>query len=229
MAILNIISLAIRLFALAWSLILTWRIRDWRIGFISGIVVLTAAPPIYHLIAGANAAAFTIQNPGIVGVAGSLFILFVVVMFQRAIQDQAETEKALRQTNDRLERARAELETRVQDRTASLRKSNEELRSSEEHYKSLFDQSNEALLLYTLDGRMIDANARALRLLGLPRSEILALTFPQLLSPEAQNDAEASIQKLASAGSCTFETILGRKGGEPFRAEVSASRSVLTG
>ncbi|HEX8941305.1 MAG TPA: PAS domain S-box protein [Candidatus Limnocylindrales bacterium] len=62
-------------------------------------------------------------------------------------------------------------------RVAGISLSNFRLRdrlvSSEERYRTLFEESPDALLLYGLDGRLLDCNEAGARLLGGPREAVL--------------------------------------------------------
>jgi diguanylate cyclase (GGDEF)-like protein/PAS domain S-box-containing protein len=54
-----------------------------------------------------------------------------------------------------------------------LEESQEKLRASEEEYRSLFEQSRDAIYITTREGRFIDINQAALELLGYTKEEIL--------------------------------------------------------
>ena len=56
----------------------------------------------------------------------------------------------------------------------------ERLRESEERYRTLFEESRDAVYMSTLDGRMIDANQAAVDLFGYPRPELLARSLDEL-------------------------------------------------
>ncbi|MCD6495027.1 diguanylate cyclase [Candidatus Bipolaricaulota bacterium] len=61
----------------------------------------------------------------------------------------------------------------------------ETLQASERRYRSLFEELSDALFLETLDGRILDVNDSACKLLGYTRDELLALTVPALLPENA--------------------------------------------
>lgn len=68
-----------------------------------------------------------------------------------------------------------------QDITESLC-AQEALRQKEERYRALFDRSLDAVYVHDLQGRFIDANPAALKLLGYQREEIQKLDFAAILA-----------------------------------------------
>jgi two-component system cell cycle sensor histidine kinase/response regulator CckA len=58
------------------------------------------------------------------------------------------------------------------------------LRESEERYRALFEQANDAVFLETPDGRILDVNERACQLFGYRREEFLQLSVDDIVPPE---------------------------------------------
>ena len=67
----------------------------------------------------------------------------------------------------------------LQDITAR-KQAEETLRESEEKYRSLFEESRDAIVLTTQQGKIIDANPAALELFGYIKEEILKMNFQKL-------------------------------------------------
>jgi PAS domain S-box-containing protein len=114
----------------------------------------------------------------------------------------------------------AELSNMV--RQASSRKEGERaLMMSEESYRSLFESSIDAVLLTTIDGRIISANSSACRMLGLAQEQV------QSMGSEGwavNNEAWAQLHReLAKKGSAKGELTFKREGGAEFTGEVSSS------
>lgn len=65
------------------------------------------------------------------------------------------------------------------------KKAEEEIRKSEDRYRSLFEQSSEGIFLHDLDGRILDVNARACEQTGYTREELLQKTVFDLIAPES--------------------------------------------
>jgi PAS domain S-box-containing protein len=74
--------------------------------------------------------------------------------------------------DEALQRARADLEQRVRERTAQLTYVNQELQDKEERYRRLVELSPDATVLQ-LEGRFVYANSAALRLFGAPGPDAL--------------------------------------------------------
>ncbi|MCK5837434.1 MAG: response regulator, partial [Desulfobacula sp.] len=93
---------------------------------------------------------------------------------------QVKTALRMKTAEDILRRQKDVLEEMVQERTAELTKSIIQmkheiderkktegmLKEREEKYRSLFEQSNDAIIIHHLNGDIIDFNQRALELLG---------------------------------------------------------------
>jgi diguanylate cyclase (GGDEF)-like protein/PAS domain S-box-containing protein len=80
----------------------------------------------------------------------------------------------------------------VARRTAELdhelivrRQTEEELSASEERHRLLFEQLSDALFVETLDGRILNVNESACKLLGYTHEELTQMTVPDLLPPGA--------------------------------------------
>jgi PAS domain S-box-containing protein len=57
------------------------------------------------------------------------------------------------------------------------------LRESEERYRSLFDNANDSILTFTLEGRVVSANRAYERLTGFTREELTGKTWDELIAP----------------------------------------------
>jgi len=97
-----------------------------------------------------------------------------------------------------------------------------ELRDSSLRYQSLFEQSNDAIYLITLDGIYLDANQRALDMLGYTLDELKALRQPQVVVPDERADSANVLQRmLAGEKIPLYERTLLRKDGSTFVAEIN--------
>jgi PAS domain S-box-containing protein len=75
-----------------------------------------------------------------------------------------------------------------------------ELKRSVERYQGLFELSNDAVFIHDHEGRLLDANERAVEMLGYSRAELLAMSVPDFHPPEALEDALAAFGELAKVG-----------------------------
>jgi len=98
--------------------------------------------------------------------------------------------------------------------------------SSADHYKALFDESADAFLLYK-DGKYIDCNHAAVKMLGCKDKAEVLNTAPLAFSARQQADGSLSTEKAKKVtslaltqGSLRFEWNHKRKCGEVFPVEV---------
>jgi len=108
----------------------------------------------------------------------------------------------LRQTKDALQNAHDDLEMRVQERTAELTKTNEELRreiaerkaaedalrKSEEKLRNIVEQSVDGIVLVDEEGTLIEWNRGQGRITGLSRAEVLGRPLWDVMFQVAANE-----------------------------------------
>jgi len=128
-----------------------------------------------------------------------------------------------KEAQEALQKAHDELEMRVEERTAELSKVNEELRRSEEKYKTLFNSAPTPIFI--MDGQsfnIIDVNTTALDCYQESREEMFKKTFSDLLFEE-DKELEEGLKKLTNH-QCGFYPRRRhiRKGGEPFYVNIVA-------
>ena len=107
--------------------------------------------------------------------------------------------------------------------TAIERKRAEEaLRQSESRYRTLFEQSRDAIWITTRDGKFIDANGTALALLGYDRDELLRLDVARLYAdPKNREKFRRKIDR--HGGIREHEARLRRKDGVELDCLITAS------
>ncbi|MHA1933734.1 MAG: PAS domain S-box protein [Candidatus Thorarchaeota archaeon] len=103
------------------------------------------------------------------------------------------------------------------------------LQESEAKYSKLFIRSNDAIFLHDLDGKIIDANDRALQLFQFSISEMLQLNIVEL-HPESSLEASANaFANIVKEESVRFEIEFKKKSGDIFIADVSANLISIAG
>lgn len=110
------------------------------------------------------------------------------------------------------------------------------LAASELKYKTLFNASADAIMLRTLDRRIVSVNKSAVAMFGCKDEDELINTPPQQLYPKIQPDGTASeikakemIEILKDKGTHFFEWRYNRKNGEQFDAMVALTAMQLQG
>src|ERR1043166_8863958 len=68
--------------------------------------------------------------------------------------------------------------------TQTANSSEHETRRRIDDYSLVFDQAPDAILVAGPDGRILDANARAIELLGYSEQELISRTIPELTAPD---------------------------------------------
>ncbi len=91
-----------------------------------------------------------------------------------------------------------------------------------ERYKVIVRYANDAILLSTRDGRIVEANERASSMFGYSRQELLNLSLPAL-KPEGSDSLYFELMaRIYTEGSVLFETVNLRKDGRTFPTEISS-------
>ncbi|MEK7399290.1 MAG: PAS domain S-box protein [Candidatus Poribacteria bacterium] len=84
--------------------------------------------------------------------------------------------------------------------------SEEQLRSSEIKYRTLFNSSVDAILIHDLEGRLLEVNDAAIERLGYSREEILKMSLMDINSLDYAGLVPERIEKLIDKGYAFFET-----------------------
>jgi len=135
-----------------------------------------------------------------------------------------------KESQEELQKAHDELEARVKERTTELIKVNEELKRSEEKYKTLFDSApNPFFIMDWKTFKIIDVNATALDCYQQTKDELTKRTFFDLLF-ERDKELEEGLRKLTN-NHCGFypKRRHVRKNGEPFYVNIVACHSIHLG
>lgn len=99
-----------------------------------------------------------------------------------------------------------------------------EIRESEEKYRGIFESVNDAILIITGSGKIIDCNSKALELFNYKRDEIDNLSVTELHKEHTEipySSLEAVIKEVCKGKPLTFECQCSRKSGESFYANVN--------
>ncbi len=99
----------------------------------------------------------------------------------------------------------------------------EKIARNEKQYKALFEQSNDAIFIIGLDGRILDVNNRACEMLGYTKKNMKKMMVSNLLPFEQRVVALEALEKTKREGSIRIEVELQRSNGSRIVADVSGS------
>ena len=104
------------------------------------------------------------------------------------------------------------------------REASETLRAREAHFRVLFEQTADGIVLADATGRYVDVNPAACRLLGYSREEMLARTIPDMLEPDEWSRIAPEIDRCADGQVMRSEWRFRRKDGSVFVGEITGSQ-----
>ena len=98
----------------------------------------------------------------------------------------------------------------------------EELRKSEEQFRTLVEQASDGIFVSSAQGRYLDVNSAGCRMLGYSREEILGLGIAELVTADELPRLAPHVARLHSGETDISEWRFRRKDGSLFVGEVSA-------
>ncbi len=112
-----------------------------------------------------------------------------------------------------------------------IKKTEEDLKNSEESYKGLFNNATDAIYIQDTEGRFVDVNEGAVKMYGYPREYFIGKT-PEFLSAPGKNNMEEIIkyvQKAFAGEPQRFEFWGIDKNGRVFPKEVRLNNGIYFG
>lgn len=111
----------------------------------------------------------------------------------------------------------------VQDIT-ERKKAEERIKESEEKYRSLIEQSRDAIFILSPEGRHLEVNRQAEKLLQYSREELKGMTYEDIVEDQFLDDSHNKIQELNRGGKFnTYEKVFVSKYGKKKPVEITAS------
>jgi PAS domain S-box-containing protein len=190
-------------------------------------VLPAAAPSVVPWIAGG------------VGILIAALSALAGLLAQAAASRARELEREVaerRLAQEALAAARAELEIRVQERTAELAHANQELkaeiaererveetlRAGEQRYRELFDGAKDVIYVHDLNGKFIAINKAAQQITGYTADEALKMNIAQLVVPEDMETVHTMVaSNLGGDANATYDLTIVTKQGRRLILEVS--------
>ncbi len=109
------------------------------------------------------------------------------------------------------------------------KKFEEELKKKEEYYRKIFSMSNDGIFIESLDGKIMDLNEAAAKMLGYKREELLGKGLDILLPRDTKEKIEAMVKKLEKEGYVRLESFNRHKDGHLVPLELSISMLNIEG
>jgi two-component system cell cycle sensor histidine kinase/response regulator CckA len=105
----------------------------------------------------------------------------------------------------------------------------EDLSRQLKQYKSIFNASDDGILIHDHDGNILDVNRMAARLLGYNTTELLNRNVSVLVPEVSSREPHPSDQPAVTESGAHYEIELQRKSGETFPAEISSMPFKMNG
>ncbi len=104
------------------------------------------------------------------------------------------------------------------------KKAEEAIKDKELRYRTLFEQSNDAIFLINLDGFHLEANQKAAELLGYERNELIGMPIKQVVASHEHSDSLQKLKKLQVGEDFPiYVRFFRKKDGNEFPAEINAT------
>lgn len=135
------------------------------------------------------------------------------------VAERRTAEEQLRELNDTLEH-------RVVERTESLLKTRLALNETDKRYRSLFEDSLDAIFSLDVSQGFETANPAMLRLTGRPLEELKTIRFLDLCAPEQREAVEGAFRAVLSREHITLDTTLVTPTGDRRELVISAMPAI---
>jgi PAS domain S-box-containing protein len=96
------------------------------------------------------------------------------------------------------------------------------LRQSESEFRTVFENANDGIIIFDLQGRILEANSVICRRLGYTREELLSMRVPELDPPRYSDLVTECIGVVLKQGQALFEGVNVCKDGTEIPVEISA-------
>ncbi len=153
----------------------------------------------------------------------TMTLLFTTIVSYNILSINARAFEQMELSNTALQRSNMELQAAMEELTSSneefeaqneeLLRSEELLRASEADLLAIFNSVHDAMIVYDLDGKILDVNERMLEMFRLSRAEALSLAIADLSKdPLDTGSVRALWQRVAGGREVMFEWEVRRPG-----------------
>lgn len=98
-----------------------------------------------------------------------------------------------------------------------------ERKQAEERFRRLFEQSNDAVFIHDLEGKLLDVNSKACDMLGYDKDTLLKMPVTALHSEEELPASKKALQTTMETGSIRFESKFKKADGTIIDVDISSS------
>jgi len=103
------------------------------------------------------------------------------------------------------------------------------LEEERERYRSIFESTTDALFVFTLDGKIVEANPNAYRMYGYNEGELIGLPASAIVHPDYFHGFDNFRRAIEEEGVFISRSVNIRKDGNPFDVEVHGARFTFEG
>ena len=160
---------------------------------------------------------------GLQDIPHTVAFLFTALLISSWSTARKRAENRLRESQNELQKARDELESKVKERTADLSRTNEALQTSQEKYRDLINASPDAVCVIDAEGKCVLVNPAGIKLAGRTEDELIGSSIAETYLPEERHLLANRLEKLKAQGSFRFERKFVRGNGDLVPVEVSLS------
>jgi diguanylate cyclase (GGDEF)-like protein/PAS domain S-box-containing protein len=133
---------------------------------------------------------------------------------------------------DRFSSGQSDVLEQVCDQVAlaiQRKQSEEARRDSERRYRSIFESTSDAVLIFDLENRVVEANPNAARLYGYRKDELLGLSADALIHPDSFGGFTEVRDRIKRQGHFVADSINRRKDGSSFDVQVHVTEFAFEG
>jgi len=96
------------------------------------------------------------------------------------------------------------------------------LRESEERYRKLFEYSNDAIFIHHTNGKIVDVNESACKMMGYNKDQLVKMSVQDLHPKESWESSKKAVRHVKQTGAVRFESTFTTSKGYQFDVDISA-------
>lgn len=171
----------------------------------------------------------------VINLFGITLVLVIVILFRRYISNSvskltyASNQMKSGHLGDRVNITNrdefGQIASAFNNMAEAVQKRTDALREVDFRYQALFNQSDDAVMIIGVEGEILNANERALRMYGFDTKEMIGMRIQSFSPVDQQSDIQEKFDALRSGKEIpVFETNMKRKDGSIFQVEINITR-----